>query len=215
MDKQKLQKYFINYNKGRQLITEIIKENEGIFKNEYIKTLITYHPTKVIEYEDIKHIAILYRPPYNNKALFYFSNANTTYDDVSYKTCLKFLFDKFDKNLDEKETEVLKYREIINCFSNTKRTFVKENQNHSFCDICKTSEDLCIDHYEIPFIQIYNEYAEHNKNKNDDDWIKYHDSRAKYRYLCRKCNSKLGSYDYRKKSIYKKGECVINIEMKK
>lgn len=77
------------------------------------------------------------------------------------------------------------------------------------CVICESTEFLAVDHKDVPFVKIKNEFIElHGEPELRDwsagapkifmdmdleaKWITYHASRATYQILCRSCNSRKG-----------------------
>lgn len=78
------------------------------------------------------------------------------------------------------------------------------------CLNCNSADDLCVDHKDVPFIEIATLYlAEYGLPKLGDGlpgegsviadaeekkrWTDFHDSRANFQILCRSCNSSKGA----------------------
>lgn len=86
------------------------------------------------------------------------------------------------------------------------------------CDnCCIETKDITTDHYPISYKEIFDSFIENInidllnidifENENNEirihdtklalTWLNHHDQMAKYRLLCRSCNSHFGSYGYK------------------
>jgi len=76
----------------------------------------------------------------------------------------------------------------------------RNNNNNPICQLCLSSNDIHVDHYDIMFYQIRDKWIDNDQNKINDilnnkenasvipDWIIYHNNSAHLRFLCRTCN---------------------------
>jgi len=107
------------------------------------------------------------------------------------------------------------FRDVI---GNTKRKEFFLNLTSNICQQCENTIDILhIDHHRITFQQILDEFLAENgihfasievyENNNEYEfqdkdlqrrWIKYHDNKAIFKALCRKCNLMNGRYGYKK-----------------
>ena len=187
-----------------------------------IKDLVKYHPTKTIDSANLEWLKMKRRPPFNQLALFYKYKNNGVEDDISWKLCIRNLYEKFDH--DDQLT-----KDIHSAFRNeshlrTKTAYFIANTNKTrkgrrvgICNNCDIqTPDISVDHYPVPYSLIFDSFVKDNRialrdvevleNENNelkikDDalaskWFMYHDAHAQYRLLCKSCNSHFGSYGY-------------------
>lgn len=216
-----LKKGLKNQTRGRKYVTSWVKEQMLNTKlhNELIEELLTHHPTKKIQKENISYIMVKIRPPFNQRAL-YFKLKEQPLDDISYIQCIKNLFGKFSSNEDRRIGVTLAFRNHIHNDKKEeffmKNTYFNNKKRVAKCDHCeKVTEKIHIDHYKIPFKVILKEflsesrininqlrYKEENNilllvnNALAKRWVKYHDSKVSYRVLCASCNSRFSSYGF-------------------
>jgi len=192
------------------------KENEDI-DNIYIRELIKYHPTK--DLHNIKWLRMKTQKRYYNTLSLQYGTDDIEDDDISWKECIRNIFGKSNINQNKIRDVKKALRNISN--SGTKK-FYKLN-NNNMCCICNKLYDIEIDHKDIPYIKILDNFRIENNidtlinietyEDNNDmlqlkdkkleyKWLKYHDDKANYQCLCKICNIKKGSSKY--KSIYKK-----------
>jgi len=215
-------KNMTNANKFISSILNTYNEGETI-ENRYIIELIKYHPTKQLYNNNIEWLKMKTRPPYNKLALFYKYKNNNTEDDISWKICIRNLYNKYIR---EKEYE----KDVKTAFRNeshigSKKQYFIDNTdliNNEYtgkCNNCKiTTVDITTDHYPIVYQEIFDTFInenpiklstvnifenEHREIRFKDDvlankWRIYHDNKAKYRLLCKSCNSYFGDYGYKK-----------------
>jgi len=212
-----------NMTSANKYVRDILKqynENEDI-NNDYINEIIRFHPTKTIDVDNIEWLKMIQRPPFNTLALHYKYKNDNTIDDISWKYCIKNLYGRWNINKITRNWTLDVFRYVI--FYGTRQEYYNtnilniNNEYLGICDNCNIStENIEVDHYPIPFIDIFNNFININKidifslefeekNKNIWDfkdincnirlkWKNYHDSIAKYRFLCRSCNSSFGCY---------------------
>jgi hypothetical protein len=98
-EKNILQDKFKNITNGAKYITAFINTQviDKPFHDNDIESLLTYHPNED-KIKDIEYLVVRLRPPFNGKALYIKNKSNDTEDDVSYKCCLRALFDKYNKS---------------------------------------------------------------------------------------------------------------------
>jgi hypothetical protein len=96
-----------------------------------------------------------------------------------------------------------------------------EIENDIFIGICNNcnirTKDITTDHYKISYKQIFETFIKDKnitlsevdvfENEQNEirikceclakEWILYHDNNAKYRLLCKSCNSHFGSYGFK------------------
>ena len=226
----KIKQKFKNITNGTKYITTIIN-NQPIdipFRDEEIELLLKQHPHQC-KVTDIEYIIIRIRPPYNTKSLYIKNRSDNNEEDVSYKYCLRALYGKYSKEINNRDRIIRAFRDSIS--NSKKRKFFFENESRTdedgncvgLCSNCNKTSKIHIDHYNRSFQQILDDflqerqiefsalkvYEEDNLYYLNDadlmrDWIKFHDEIVEYRILCPPCNISLGSYGYKKnKSIYK------------
>jgi hypothetical protein len=196
------------------------KENDTI-QNEEILDLLQYHPTKHINKNNIEFVVLRKRKPYNTLALFYKYKTSEKVDDVSYVLCIQNIFGKYNRD-SQYVADVLTAFRNESHIGTKKQYFLKNttNSNGVFIGTCchcnHSTNSITTDHHIVPFKQIFDSFIkEHNIVlsdvdifENDDNelrltdtvlaskWLAYHDKDAKYRLLCKSCNSHFGSYGY-------------------
>ena len=219
--KQKLK----NFTNGKKYVFELLK-NQKInipFHNAEIELILQYHPDNIKKnVENIEFLMIQNRPPFYDRALYIKTKNNEEIDDISYVLCLRRLFGLRDLNY-QSFGFLQASRDTI--YNSKRMEFKKMQQECDIgCNICFSTQRLCIDHFNVSFKQILDEFI---KNENvecqkvetvlniknnmfefvdkdyESKWINFHDSRAVFRSLCRSCNSKEGSYGYRPMKIRK------------
>ena len=142
-------------------------------------------------------------------------------DDVSYVLCIQNLFGKYKRDKSYENDVISAFRNESHVGTKKKyfieHTAFESDKFYGKCSNCDTTtSDITTDHYPIPFKNTFNSFLEveslnlkdidiyentqHEiRFKNDElakKWLSYHDMHAKYRLLCKNCNSKLGSYGY-------------------
>ena len=218
----KLKTEFKNLSQGTKKITSIItNQNINIpFHDDLLEQLVNCHPTKG-KIRDIDYLIVRIRPPYNKKALYIKNKDDEKEDDVSYKNCLRNLFGKFNNGKDNYDRILQAFRDTI---SETKRKDFFLNSNYKHCQDCGLSNAINIDHFELPFQEIVDKFIFENNidfcrikvfenssnlyefedKKLQQEWVQFHDEKAKFQFLCKSCNSSNGSYGYKKrKELYK------------
>ena len=213
---------FVNITKGTKYVTSFIN-NQPIntpFRDNDIELLLKCHPNEE-KIKDIEYIVVRIRPPFNGKALFVKNKYDDNEEDVSYKYCLRALFDKYSKEENNINRIMRTFRDAIR---NTKRKQFFLNNMDNICQQCGNDGDaIHIDHYMHTFQQLLDEFVCDNKimlssinvheNMNneyefaDNDlhtkWVNYHDDKAIFKALCIRCNLSNGSYGYKKnKKLY-------------
>jgi hypothetical protein len=220
--KSELKNILKNITNSKKYISNILKlYNDGdIVNDDIILSLLTFHPTKNIDVDNIDYLIYKIRPPYNKLALFYKYKNNDKIDDISYISCLTNLFDKYKKDKDYEDN-------VKNAFRNdshigTKKQYFIDNtfiENNKFTGICtncnKKTTDITVDHYPKSYFTIFTDFIkqknlnlysidifENNNNeirlKNEifaKEWQLFHDNNATYRLLCKSCNSHFGAHD--------------------
>ena len=150
------------------------------------------YPEKIVNVVDVSIIKNKINPKYLELQLM---KQNNETDNISYIACIKKPNDT--KNL----KEAMRY-----AISPQILTF-KNNQINLECDICKSNENIQIDHL-LLFKHIYDDFL---KNRNDipskfnenyfngaqfkpednffeKEWYQFHQDKATLRCLCRNCN---------------------------
>lgn len=162
---------------------------------EKLMELFVNHPDYPLKIENVVDIAII-RNKINTK---YFElqliKENNDTDNISYIACInKPKSDKFLK-------EAMRFSILSQILD------FKNNQNKLECSICKSTEDIQIDHL-ILFKDLYDEFIKTQKNipsqfdenyynaaqfKPEDEgfenaWKQFHKQKAELRCLCKNCN---------------------------
>ena len=219
-------RYMTSANKYIGEILKTFKEGE-IINDIYILELINYHPDETkIDINNIEWLKMLPRPPFGKLALFFKCHDKDAVDDISWKSCVRNIYGKYNKYKESDKQVTNAFRTEI--WTGTRQAFLKSNtsKDHDmYTGVCNNCDDettdFDVDHYRIPFIQIMDEFRVDNKidnlhtievyeNENceikfkdrslADKWLKYHDDKACYRMLCKRCNSSLSCGNY--KSIF-------------
>lgn len=211
-----------NVTNAKKHISDILKSynNNDIIDNDVILSLLSFHPTKNINIDNIDYLIYKIRPPYNKLALFYKYKNNDKEDDISYLCCITNLFGKYKKDKDYEDS-------VKNAFRNdshigTKKQYFIDNtfiENNKFTGICtncnKKTLDITTDHFPKSYLTIFTDFIKQKKinlynidifeNNNNEirlkdenfakDWLIFHDSNATYRLLCKSCNSSFGAHD--------------------
>ena len=215
MNREELKRHLKNITQGRYTVTKIIQNMpfDKRFRNIEIEALLAYHPHEgkigEIEYLVVKG------NEYNGRSLYFLNKGSLVEDDCSYVVCIRNLFGKFDIQKDKMSRIITAFRDAIS--STAKKTYYLEHQ-FDVCVLCGNDDRLAVDHFNVPFQQILDEYIVENgicvsklqvkeirRNIWDfvdadelrDNWIRYHDGRATFRILCKPCNGECGAYGYK------------------
>jgi hypothetical protein len=213
-----LQQKFVNITNGTRIVTSLIN-NKSIgtpFHDNDVESLLKCHPN-VDKVRNIQYLVVRKRPPYNRPALYIKNEGQESETDVSYKASLEALFDKYSKTKNNAKRIMKTFRDAIN---NTKRKEFKLNFTSIICQQCENviENDLHIDHNKYTFQQILDEFIgdkkihfhsikvfekENNEHEFEDkelqlNWVNYHDEKAIFKGLCKKCNLSNGTYGYKK-----------------
>ena len=83
-----------NMSQAKKDIGNIVKSLPigEIVKNPIIKELVTHHPTKQINLDNVEWFKMKIRAPYNTPALFYKYKNSRNEDDISWNLCIRNLF---------------------------------------------------------------------------------------------------------------------------
>jgi len=214
-----------NMTRANKYVSNIIKQknNEEIIKDEIIKELVKYHPTKIIDVNK-GQLKMKIRPPFNKPALYYTykNNEEIIEYDISWKLCIRNYYGKYNRDK-EYENDVKTAFRNESHIGTKKLYFINKTtiENNSFMGICNNcnqkTKNITTDHYKLPYKKIFDNFINTNniklrdvdifENENNEirikdeniasKWLKYHDNRAKYRLLCSSCNSHFGSYGYK------------------
>src|SRR6056300_669328 len=212
-----------NITRAKAYITSILqgyKENEIVDNSDVIE-LLSYHPTKHINQNNIDYLIMKPRKPYNKLALFYKYKNGSIEDNVSYILCIKNLFGKYSRDKQYEEDVMSAFRNESH-FGSKKSYFINNTQVKNDvligqCNNCNIiTKDITTDHYMLPYKKIFQEFVKQENillceveifenelnelcicdEKLAHNWRLYHDSHAKYRLLCKSCNSRFGSYGF-------------------
>jgi len=217
-----LKEKYINFTNGTKSITELLKQKDlGIIFHdrelEYLlKFFFIYSGNLEIQYLVVRLNKFL-------KRSLYCKYINGKENVVSYKNAMRFLFNIYDETKDKEQRIIGAFREVISTTMKkqefeSKNTYKNEdNEKFGICCHCGKISKPEIDHFQIPFQQILDEFITLNKiiianvsiiKSNDvnilacstlkNEWICYHDSKVCYRILCSFCNKSLGDYGYKK-----------------
>ncbi len=201
-------KYVDNKIKEYRLNVEI--------KDKLILELIKYYPFEKLT--NIEWVKRQRTKPFNTISLHYKMNGKINHLKIEH--CIRNYFGIFDL----KKYKLDKIKKTFRQESNfgTKLEYFNNNISKKKCTHCKQRfNKLTIDHYSIPYIQIFQEFLECNSFKLEDieiyenekkelrlkdnelckNWLSFHDNRSTYRLLCKSCNSHFNSYGYSKKSV--------------
>ena len=133
---------------------------------------------------------------------------NKLIQSVSYKLCLRNLFDKPKISNDKlhRSNVLMSLRHAV---WNGKRAEFVEGIVNGICCICNSEGNMDVDHYGVSFQEIVDNFFIVNSFKYEDirvfsnkkinnwymeledplirdKWVKYHDDIAEYRLLCKK-----------------------------
>lgn len=196
------------------------KENEPVNDTE-ILILLTCHPTKNINIDNIEYLVMRRRHPYNTLSLYYKYKTTNKVDDISWKLCIRNLYGKYKRDSEYTYDVNTAFRN--ECHYGTKKEFFLKNTkliNNEYigkCERCnETTIEITTDHYPVPYKKILQDFKmKHSLNLTDLDiyendqneirlkdeqiastWKTYHDTHSTYRLLCKRCNSTCGSYGY-------------------
>ena len=212
-----------NMTQANRFVSNIIKSfDEGCsIEDKLIKDLVKYHPTKQIDANNVEWFKMKIRKPFNNLSLFYKYKNNKKEDDISWKLCIRNLYGKYSRDYEYIKDVNAAFRNESHM--GTKKQYFIDNTNiinDIFMGKCKNcnikTKNITTDHYPLPFKKIFNFFITNNKinlynvdifenEKNEirlkdkklaSKWLKYHDNVAKYRLLCKSCNSHFGSYGF-------------------
>ena len=214
-----LKRKFINITKGTKYVTNIVNTLplNIPFHDDYIEMLLKCHPNSN-KIKNIEYLVVRIRPPFKRKALFIKNKCEEKEDDVSYKYCLRALFNKYNKKENNISRIMRTFRDVV---SNTKKKeFWSKITSDNICEECGTliCDKLHIDHFKYTFQQLLDEFIGNNKiifasikvfeNEGKEyefedkelqmNWINYHDNKVIFKALCKTCNLSNGTYGYKK-----------------
>lgn len=155
MNREELKRHFKNITQGRYTVTQIIQNTpfDKRFRNIEIEALLAYHPHEgkigEIEYLVVKG------NEYNGRSLYFLNKGSLVEDDCSYVVCIRNLFGKFDIQKDKMSRIITAFRDVIS--STAKKTYYLEHQ-FDVCFLCGNDYKLDVDHFNVPFQQILDEY---------------------------------------------------------
>lgn len=217
--KQSLKYYLKNMTNGTKIITGIISKKpfNTPFHDDMLQLLLTFHPMyDQKKLNNLSHLEVRKSPPFFKNTLFFLTTDNVC-DDVSYKMCIKNLFDKFDNSTLIRDDTLKAFRNAIFNDSRLRSSFYKNIGSSPICQHCNTfCDEFHIDHYCKPFSQLLDEFlllenitlhdvkviqpsSQFLKIKDcklQSKWVSYHDKHATLRLLCKSCNLSLGAYGY-------------------
>lgn len=223
MDFIDLKKIYKNFTTGTKMITEYLKtvEINSEFQNEDLKMILSLHPNNEKKGIDMEYFMVKLNI-YNNRELN-IKMKNKLIQSVSYKLCLRYLYDKPKISNDKlhRSNVLMSLRHAV---WNGKRAEFVEGIVNGICCICNSEGNMDVDHYGVSFQEIVDnifivnsfKYEDirvfSNKKINNwymeledplicDKWVQYHDDIAEYRLLCKKCNCSLGSSGYKSKDF--------------
>jgi hypothetical protein len=211
-----LQTLLKNLTNGKKIVGDWLKEKplNVEFMDDRISELMTYHPNnKVLDPEYF----IIRLSAYNQRTLFFRNKDADDEDSVSYVCCIQQLFGKYNRADDEK----CAVKKAFRPYDDFRKEFYNKN-THEDKGICSNSEcgkecgrltdrKIHVDHCDIPFVRILEDYIRINKidlssiciywegmnpklcdKELEKDWLAYHNSIVKYRILCETCNMSFG-----------------------
>lgn len=182
-------------------------ENKHFFDEEIIKILY-HHP---LEKCKNRIISLVYKKDrYGGLTLHYKDIANDEYTSVSLNQCIKSLFGKSINHIEDVKSAM---RIAIWGEGLKLTTYRIENKNKP--NECGHFDDSHIDHYPVSFQKILDDFVRINNLKLEevkiykegiqyylkdkklkDKWVEYHESKANFRKICKKCNISLGTHGY-------------------
>ena len=207
----------MNKTQGYRNVSGYISKKEcgSSFCDDFLETLMQYHPTK-----DFSKGGLIFRKciskPFNKVRLFVEARDGTLLES-SWKKCVDNYFGKYTPGMKKKPNSLAALRHAVFDASPKFHTLYKElMKNSQPCIGCGKTCKLTIDHYNKPFAEIVDEFlASNNLSLKTlhiqhidgvfvlaDDilkkrWITYHDEVADLAGLCGSCNSAKGSCGYR------------------
>jgi len=191
---------------------------EGVtIEDEYINELVQYHPTKSIDVSEVEWFKLC-EDKYRTLCLCYKYYGDDKIDDIGWKKCIRNLYDAYNPDEDYKNCVNKAFRNEVHygtkCAFFVEHTTLCENGRYrGQCEACNTMSSPTTDHKDTPFCVILERFLEEQSLRLEDlytrkneqfeiwlqdrslatRWLKYHDEHAKYRILCRSCNSRIGS----------------------
>jgi hypothetical protein len=185
------------------------------FRDDMLETLLTFHPYKTILVSDIEYLVFKYFNNTKSIMLYYKLVMEKTERSIAYMICLRNKLGLLNLATEHRKKVNSAFR---NAISNTLREKFKQScTEENSCEKCGTTSFLEIDHKNIPFSQIMDDFiitnglsvvdiklsnTAHNEMDNyalKISWIHYHDTTAEYRFLCKSCNTSIGDSGYRMK----------------
>ena len=207
-----LKELFKTFNNGRKITTAKVKQYPMYtkFNDEFLQELLTHHPSKKIS--NIEYLMIKPHEIYRTRSL-HFKSKNKDEEIASYKLCIQNIFGQYSDSNNTKTNKISCFR---NAISNTKRAEFQSNLKSNCCEDCGILHSKPhIDHYNIPFKEILEQFLYQSDLKIEDvktyyknsqhhildlefknNFIEYHDELVTYKLLCPECNIKQGTYGY-------------------
>ena len=209
-----------NITNGKRIMFQYLKDKKKNVKfyDEDLVQLFQHHPDK----KKVKtiHYFILRIPPhgFGNYVLFFKNYEDEEEDDISYPVTLRNLFGLSQTKKNRQHKNMLSAFRAAT-FTEVRTEFLNSHPNKK-CDLCNSTDKIQVDHYNIPFSKIFDDFftetgltepeitLQHldfahyiTDNSLRNRWIAYHDSLVTYRYLCRPCNSSTGDSGHKKRKL--------------
>ena len=202
--------------KGKQIV--IAKANSRKinkrFRDDMLETLLTFHPYKTILITDIDYLVFKYFNNTKSIMLYYKLKTEGLERSIAYMVCLRNKLGLLNVVTEHRKNVNSAFR---NAISNTLREKFKQSSSVNPCEECGNSSCVEIDHKNIPFSKIMDDFMKENgltvaavelsnTSRNEisnaaikASWIRHHDSIVEYRFLCKPCNASIGDSGYRAK----------------
>lgn len=192
---------------GKAMVKAVLAcQGEEVFESPFLSELISFHENKH-KVTDVK--CFLYAQQdgdfYRNERVLQlvYNDPNREPDNISINKCIRWSLGHDSAGPME---AVKKAARLAVGYSAAMTTFRhSEKENDGRCAICGVTEGGQIDHKEPSFQSMFEEFGRFassieveqagksnflsfNDKQLEADWIRYHDSRATFQWLCTPCN---------------------------
>lgn len=188
------------------------------FHHDEVRALLLHHPyhdIKIKPFGELMYLVIRHEPVYKTRCLYMKLSLLDEELDVSWRDCVSHLYGKFDKAKIHEACVVAAFRNTI-WDKKQRQSYLAVDLRQ--CVVCQRDDvPLSMDHYPTPFQKILDLFLQERQlllreiqttsdgiqhfltdNVLAEQWVKHHDAIAEFRVLCTKCNSRNGSYGYRR-----------------
>lgn len=199
-----------------------VEINKEFLNDELINVLLHHPDQRVQKKENVEYLLVKYHHQWISTRSLYIKTKGNEEDSISWNHCIRNMFGKFDNRKRTLKHVKQAFRQEVEGTSRRDFFYTKLDDVEKIgtswygtCEQCKTRKIISSDHKGYPFKMILKDFLNLEQKKEEDvsvhddnglhrisnrelakKWVKFHDDKAEWQFLCRSCNSKNGSYGY-------------------